>query len=56
VLLALAQGNRGRDLAKCLGVSVNTCRTHLKAVLRKLGVRSQRELLNRLGGPARSED
>lgn len=50
VLLAVAQGQRGRDLAKCLGVSVNTCRTHLKSVLRKLGVRSQRELLNRLGG------
>lgn len=50
VLLALAQGKRGRDLATCLGVSVNTCRTHLKSVLRKLGVRSQQELLSRLGG------
>lgn len=53
VLLALAQGRRGRDLAKCLGISGNTCRTHVKAVLRKLGVRSQHELLNRLGGPDR---
>lgn len=55
VLLALAQGQRGHDLAKCLGISVNTCRTHLKAVLRKLGVRSQRELLGRLGGASRSD-
>lgn len=50
VLLALAQGQRGRDLARCLGVSVNTCRTHTKAVLRKLGCHSQRELIDRLGG------
>ncbi len=50
VLLALAQGQRGRDLARCLQISVNTCRTHVKAVLKKLGVRSQRALLARLEG------
>ncbi len=50
VLLALAQGQRGRDLARCLHISVNTCRTHVKAVLKKLGVRSQRALLARLEG------
>lgn len=50
VLVAFAQGQRGRDLAKCLGVSINTCRTHLKSLLRKVGVHSQRELVQRLGG------
>jgi FixJ family two-component response regulator len=53
VLLALAQGQRGRDLARCLQISVNTCRTHVKAVLKKLGVRSQRALLARLEGAPR---
>jgi FixJ family two-component response regulator len=52
VLVAFAQGQRGRDLAKCLGVSINTCRTHLKSLLRKIGVHSQRELVQRLGGGA----
>ncbi len=56
VLLALAQGQRGRDLARCLHISVNTCRTHLKSVLKKLGVHSQRDLLARLGGPPRGRD
>jgi len=55
VLLAMAQGQRGRDLARCLGVSVNTCRTHTKAVLRKLGCHSQRELIDRLGGTSHVE-
>lgn len=50
VLVAFAQGQRGRDLARCLRISVNTCRTHVKAVLKKLGCHSQRELLARLGG------
>ncbi len=54
VLLALAQGQRGRDLARCLQISVNTCRTHVKAVLKKLGVRSQRALLARLEGAPRA--
>jgi FixJ family two-component response regulator len=53
VLLAMAQGQRGRDLARCLQISVNTCRTHVKAVLKKLGVRSQRALLARLEGTPR---
>jgi len=54
VLVAFAQGQRGRDLAKCLGVSVNTCRTHLKSLLRKIGIHSQRELVQRLGGGLRA--
>lgn len=56
VLLALAQGQRGRELARCLRISVNTCRSHTKAVLRKLGCHSQRELLDRLAGSSRGGD
>lgn len=54
VLLALAQGQRGRDLARGLDISVNTCRTHTKSLLKKLGCHSQRELLDRLGGRPRA--
>jgi FixJ family two-component response regulator len=56
VLLAFAQGQRGRDLARCLRISVNTSRSHIKAVLKKLGCHSQRELLDRLGGSSRGGD
>lgn len=56
VLLAFAQGQRGRDLARCLRISVNTCRTHVKSMLKKLGCHSQRELLARLGGTPRASD
>jgi len=48
VLVAFASGLRVRQIARSLGVSVHTARAHLKAIMRKLNVHSQVELLDRL--------
>jgi len=38
VLRALAQGNRNKEIAAALGVSVGTVKTHLRHIFRKLNV------------------
>jgi PAS domain S-box-containing protein len=43
VLSLLVQGQAARDIAKTLCISYATVRNHLSAILRKLGVHSQRE-------------
>jgi DNA-binding CsgD family transcriptional regulator len=48
VVGALAEGSRVPTIARRLGVSPSTVRNHLSAVYRKLHVRSQAELLDRL--------
>ena len=40
-MLGLGRGSRG--IAKDLGVSLHTCRSHVKAVLAQLGVHSRLE-------------
>lgn len=47
VLRALVAGRRVRETARSLGISLHTARNHLKAILRKLGVHSQTELIER---------
>jgi PAS domain S-box-containing protein len=44
----IGRGDRVRQVAAELGISVNTVRNHLKAVFRKLGVGSQLALVERL--------
>jgi len=48
VLLALAAGRRVRQIAKDFRISFHTARAHVRAILRKLGVHSQSELLSKL--------
>lgn len=55
VLERLRSGLRVATIARELNISPNTVRNHLKSIYRKLGVRSQTELLEQLrgsGGPA----
>jgi DNA-binding NarL/FixJ family response regulator len=47
VLLALARGLRPRHIARTLGISIHTARAHVKAIMKKTGVHSQSELLDR---------
>lgn len=49
VLHGLQAGQRVTTLARGLFISAHTVRNHLKSIFRKLGVRSQVELLERLG-------
>ena len=39
----LARGNRGKDIARELAISVNTVRTHVQSILTKLQVHSRLE-------------
>ena len=50
VLERLRAGLRVSTIARELEISPNTVRNHLKSIYRKLGVRSQAELLERLRG------
>jgi len=50
VLERLRSGLRVSTIARELEISPNTVRNHLKSIYRKLGVRSQAELLERLRG------
>lgn len=54
VLLALASGRRARQIAKEFRISIHTARHHVKAILKKLNVRSQTELLIRLRDTGRA--
>ncbi len=55
VLDALLQGRRVSDVALDMGIAANTVRNHVKAIFRKVGVRSQTELLVRLRPTLRDE-
>lgn len=46
IVEALASGRRVKDIAQDLVISTHTVRNHLKAIYRKLNVRSQFELLS----------
>jgi len=50
VLHSLLAGQRVPTIARALYLSPHTVRNHLKSIFRKLGVRSQTELLERLRG------
>jgi len=50
-LFALVSGLRPRQIARALGVTIHTARAHLKAVMRKMDVHSQSELLDRAQQP-----
>ncbi len=56
VLERLRAGLRVATIARELTISPNTVRNHLKSIYRKLGVRSQTELLEQLRGAACSTD
>lgn len=52
VLGLLAQGQQPKEIARCLGITVNTCRGYVKNVLSKLGAHSALEAVveaHRLG-------
>jgi DNA-binding NarL/FixJ family response regulator len=53
VLERLRTGLRVATIARELTISPNTVRNHLKSIYRKLGVRSQTELLEQLRGSVR---
>jgi DNA-binding NarL/FixJ family response regulator len=53
VLERLRTGLRVATIARELAISPNTVRNHLKSIYRKLGVRSQTELLEQLRGSSR---
>lgn len=50
ILSALASGQHVKDIAQDLDISTHTARNHMKAILRKLDVHSQIELLAKLVG------
>ena len=56
VLERLRSGLRVATIARELSISPNTVRNHLKSIYRKLGVRSQTELLEQLRGSPRPSD
>jgi DNA-binding NarL/FixJ family response regulator len=47
VLGYISHGQQAKTIAKLMGISIHTCRSHIKAVYIKLGVSSRIEALNR---------
>lgn len=45
VLACVASGEAAKQIAQSLGISVHTCRGHIKSLHSKLGVRSQVEVV-----------
>jgi DNA-binding NarL/FixJ family response regulator len=56
IVEALASGRRVKDIAQDLVISTHTVRNHLKAIYRKLNVRSQFELLSLMARNATHRD
>lgn len=50
IALSLIEGKYPKAIAQALEISVHTVRNHLKTIYRKLGVRSQLELVTRFAG------
>jgi len=55
VAAGLLRGDRRRDLARTLGVSEETVKTHVEGVYRKLGVHSRRAAVAALA-PSRGHE
>lgn len=55
IVRALGSGKRVKEIAQDLLISTHTVRNHLKAIYRKLNVRSQFELLSLMARHARSK-
>jgi DNA-binding NarL/FixJ family response regulator len=53
IVSALAAGNDPKTIAQSLDISVHTVRSHLKTIYRKVGVRTQLELVTRVLGEGR---
>ena len=53
IVSALAAGNDPKTIAQSLEISVHTVRSHLKTIYRKVGVRTQLELVTRVLGENR---
>ncbi len=47
ILVLIVKGRDAPSIAKQLGISINTVRSHSKSIYRKLGVHSKQELLDR---------
>ncbi len=56
IVEALASGRRVKDIAQDLVISTHTVRNHLKAIYRKLNVRSQFELLSMMARNAPTKE
>jgi DNA-binding NarL/FixJ family response regulator len=54
IVSALAAGKDPKTIAQTLEISVHTVRSHLKTIYRKVGVRTQLELVTRVLGESRS--
>lgn len=52
----VARGLRNEELAKLMGVSINTVKQHLKRLFRKLGVRNRAEAVTRVLGKVATPD
>jgi two-component system, probable response regulator PhcQ len=53
IVAALAAGKDPKTIAQSLDISVHTVRSHLKTIYRKVGVRTQLELVTRVLGESR---
>jgi DNA-binding NarL/FixJ family response regulator len=53
IVAALAAGKDPKTIAQSLEISVHTVRSHLKTIYRKVGVRTQLELVTRVLGESR---
>lgn len=53
IVSALAAGKDPKTIAQALDISVHTVRSHLKTIYRKVGVRTQLELVTRVLGESR---